>query len=418
MAEGLQYKENLTLISGGYPGEGTGSNGLVQNWTDTAGDSGSSTVTYFYHDSATMTDANSTYVEINITDNWTATKDNRNYYHITVSTTINYIRRTKVGSPSPLSVYMFARHDAGGANIWTSGGCVDAANSGTNATNINMGTTTIDLAPGQSTNVHGTVYFRSNICGHNNAKPPSIYVDEFWLGVNFRNTLPPDYRPGKTWNGTDWLSHNREAGSYTSRNILNPDKLQSQPSKTQGGVTLTKNSDKSFTISGTGAQSGVFGSNWVDYTHAETMALLSGAGEYTLSTTATGPFYPALGVEVKSGSSTLTSAWTQSTTPAKVNITQAMIEDSGLYLRFSFYGMSGQTIKPATFFTQFEKGSQATEYVPYGTNYISTGAADIYTSSSSKNTMRTQDGGVGTNNPPYTRHNDDTWRNQRKIGIE
>lgn len=271
MAEGLQYKENLTLISGGYPGENPGSDGVVQDWTETTGYSGSSTVTYHYNDSAQMTNANSTYVEVNITDNWTATRDNRNYYHITVSTTINYIRRTRVGSPSPLSVYMFARHDAGGANIWTSGGCVDAANSGTNATNINMGTTTIDLAPGQSTNVHGTVYFRSNICGHNNAKPPSIYVDEFWLGVNFRNTLPPDYRPGKTWNGEEWLSHNREAGSYT-----------------------------------------------------------------------------------------------------------------------------GQS----------------------GTVYYSAGATDIYTSATSKNTMRTQDGGVGTNNPPYTRHNDDTWRNQRKVGLE
>lgn len=221
MAEGLQYKENLTLISGGYPGEGIGSNGLVQDWTDTSGSSGSSTVKYYYHDSATMSDGNSTLVEVTITDDWTATRDNRNFYHITVHTVINSIVRTRIGNPSPLSVYMFARRDAGSPNIWTTGGCVNAAVSGTNATNIDMGTTTIDLPPGQSTVVHGTVYFRSNICGHNNAQPPSIYVDEFWLGVNFRNTLPPDYRPGKTWNGSDWMSHNRSGGAANVRNGSN-----------------------------------------------------------------------------------------------------------------------------------------------------------------------------------------------------
>ena len=221
MAQGLQYKENLTLISGGYSGEGTGSNGVVQNWTDTTGDSGSSTVTYYYHDSAQMNDNNSTLVEVTITDSWTATRDNRNYYHITVNTVINSIVRTKIGNPSAYSVYMFARRNASGSNIWTSGGCVNAAASGTNATNVNMGTTTIDLPPGQSAVAHGTVYFRSNTCGHNNANPPSIYVDEFWLGVNFRNTLPPDYRPGKTWIGSNWVSHNRSGGAANIRNGSN-----------------------------------------------------------------------------------------------------------------------------------------------------------------------------------------------------
>ena len=95
MAEGLQYKENLTKISGGYSGEGTGSSGVVQNWTNTTGDSGSSTVTYYYHDSAQSSDSNSTKVEVNITDTWTAVRDNKNYYRITVTTRINSIVRTK-----------------------------------------------------------------------------------------------------------------------------------------------------------------------------------------------------------------------------------------------------------------------------------------------------------------------------------
>ena len=548
MAEGLQYKENLTLISGGYPGENPGSDGVVQDWTETTGDSGSSTVTYHYNDSAQMTNANSTYVEINITDNWTATKDNRNYYHITVSTTINYIRRTRVGSPSPLSVYMFARHDAGGANIWTSGGCVDAANSGTNATNINMGTTTIDLAPGQSTNVHGTVYFRSNICGHNNAKPPSIYVDEFWLGVNFRNTLPPDYRPGKTWNGNEWLSHNRGAGSYiSSKNLFDKNHLNSLNAYLSSNNTIVgpSNNDRVW---------------WMEcepnttYVVQRAENATQSANRFKLATTTTTPTIgasisnfvyltdgtPGTVLSITTGSTAkylcmqLYNA-SGSSTEADI-LSTVMVEKRGINLfnlyqnkpvgyttningvdftwlgnerwklngtataqiDTAFYGGWGSTVDPAgflgdewrgqtfsshiykedgtsgdnildghvwffkngasywtrwgnswsaptdagvngievfltvpngrhvddTFHIQVERGvttpwvPYASPYEPYATTYFSAGATDIYTSATSKNTMRTQDGGVGTNNPPYTRHNDDTWRNQRKTGIE
>lgn len=214
MATGLQFKENLSIISGGYSGEGVGSNGVTQNWTETSGNSGSSTVTYYYHDSALTSDANSTLVEVTVTDTWTATKDSDNTYHVTVHSVLNSIRRTVVGSPQPLSVSIFVRRYAGGPNLWTSGGCVNAAAAATHATNINLGTYTIDLPPGQATTTQGAIYYRSNICGYESTNPPSIYVDEYWLGINFRNVLPPDYRPGKTYTSTnvDWLSHNRASG--------------------------------------------------------------------------------------------------------------------------------------------------------------------------------------------------------------
>lgn len=212
MAIGLQYKENLTLISGGYTGEGRGSNGVIQDWTETPGDSGTSVVKYWYHDSALTSDANSTLVEVTITDTWTATKDPDNTYHVTVHSILNSIVRSVVGSPTPLSASIFVRRYAGGPNIWTSGGCIDAAAAGSYATDVDLGTFTIDLPPGQETTTHGTVYYRSNICGYDSETPPSIYVDEYWVGINFRNTLPPDYRPWSTWNGSNWLSHNRNAG--------------------------------------------------------------------------------------------------------------------------------------------------------------------------------------------------------------
>lgn len=212
MATGLQFKENLTMISGGYPGEGVGSNGVTQDWTETSGSSGSSTVTYWYHDSRLLSDANSTIVEVTVTDSWTATKDPDNTYHVTVHSVLNSIVRRVVGSPSALSTAIFVRRYAGGPNIWTSGGCVDAAANGTHATNVDLGTFTIDLPPGQTSSTHGALYYRSNVCGHDGDTPPSIYVDEYWLGINFRNVLPPDYRPGDTYNNGNWYSHNRNAG--------------------------------------------------------------------------------------------------------------------------------------------------------------------------------------------------------------
>jgi len=213
MATGLQFKENLTLISGGYPGEGIGSNGVTQDWTETSGSSGSSTVTYYYHDSALTSDANSTIVYVTITDTWSATKDSDNTYHVTVHSVLNSIRREVVGSPAALSASIFVRRYPGGPNIWTSGGCVNAAAAGTHATNVDLGTYTIDLPPGQETVTHGAIYYRSNLCGYVSTQPPAIYVDEYWVGINFRNILPPDYVPGATYSNNIWWSHDRDGGA-------------------------------------------------------------------------------------------------------------------------------------------------------------------------------------------------------------
>ena len=172
---------------------------------------------------------------------------------------------------------------------------------------------------------------------------------------------------------------NMQLAKKTGKNILDPNRLQSSYSRTQGGVTLTKNSDDTFTISGSGTQSGVFGSSWVDYTHAETVALLSGPGTYTLSTTATGAFYPGLGVELRQNSATVGSRWLSGPGGGTIEITQAMIDNPTFNLRFSFYGGSGQTIRPGTFGVQFEKGP-ATAYEPFVPTYEefqATGRTDV-----------------------------------------
>lgn len=210
---GLQFKENLTIISGGYPGEDVGSNGVAQDWTDVSGSSGTSDVAYYFHDSAQLSNANSSRVDVRIVESWTAQLIAGNTIRITVNVSIPSITRTRIGNPTAYDTYLFVRQSAGGANIWTSGGCDDTTTTHTIATNIDVGTFTIDLPPESEGSERGTVYFRSNACGHNADTPPSQYIDEFWLGINFRNTLPKDYIPGKIYANGDWWSHNRQEGA-------------------------------------------------------------------------------------------------------------------------------------------------------------------------------------------------------------
>lgn len=216
---GLQYKENIEIISGGYPGEDVGSNGLVQNWTDVPSSSGSSDVTYYFHDSASFDNNNSSRVDVRVVESWNAALLAGNVIRITVTVSIPSIARTRIGSPSAYDTFLFVRQSAGGANIWTSGTCDNTTTSHTIATNIDLGTFTIDLPPETTGSERGTVYFRSNACGHNNDSPPSIYIDEFWMGIAFRNTLPKDYVPGMIYDGSsDWLSHNRSGGALKLHN--------------------------------------------------------------------------------------------------------------------------------------------------------------------------------------------------------
>ena len=214
---GLQYKENLEIISGGYEGENPGSNGLVQDWTNVPASSGSSTVTYYYRDSVTEDNNNCSRVDVTITDSWVATMRPSNTIRVQVTTTITSITRTRIGNPGAFSTSMFVRQTAGGVNIWSSGGCDDATTTHTIATNITVGTYTFDLPPESSGSTRGTVYYRSNACGYDSETPPSKYVDEFWMGINFRNTLPKEIIPGKVWNGTDWLSHNRATNGHAKQ---------------------------------------------------------------------------------------------------------------------------------------------------------------------------------------------------------
>lgn len=563
---GLQYRETIAIDSGGYPGEGVGSNGHT-SWTDAAM-SGTSSVSYYYHDSDYANDSNSSKVTVVITTTWTAVQNNDNSIDVTFSSVIDSLSRGDIrGNPGTVGRTITIYNKPGGSVVWGPQSTAVQTPATYISTDVPIATQTVHIAPQSEANL-ASLYYLNVMHGYEGRPLPNIGTDAMRMGVFFRNTLPPDYRPGKTWDGNIWQSHNREAGSYVGKNkfnaqtyyngvsndksnanisysngtitwsnttsdsyfpamynysqfsnhqndaiavepntlyvfscklsnnigssaiyiyegdasynginnthevnmqlnknphimfttsattkyiivrfcrwesvnysvaisemqlakhdgknILDPLRLQAHASRTQGGVTLTRNDDYSFTISGSGTQSGIFGSNWVDYTHAETVALLSGPGTYVLSTTATGAFYPALGIELRQNSSTVASRWIQNSGGGTVDITQTMIDDPTFFLRFSFYGGSGQTIRPATFYVQFEKGSTPTAYEPFTpayepytvTNYTA-GAVDIFTSTSSKRTMRTQDGASGSGNPPEIYHTPGVKLNMRKIG--
>lgn len=218
MAEGLQYKENLQIISGGYSGEEVGSSGVIQNWTDVPAMSGSNTVNYWYRDSDLAQNANSSRVVISVTDNWSAVLNDNRTYTVTITSVVTSIKRDSIrGNPGSGTRNIFIRRKKGGSVLWSKRG--DPINTAhTIATNINLGTETITLQPNGGAVSQGAIYLRNNLPGHDNTRTPSIYVDEFWVGTSFRNTLPPDYVPGMTWNGTAWLSHNRSGGTATTLN--------------------------------------------------------------------------------------------------------------------------------------------------------------------------------------------------------
>lgn len=215
MSKQYQWKTDAVLISGGYPGEETGILTGSTAWVTTDVMTGTASAEYFFRDSASMSNANSSRVVVGIEDSWTATIDSRNNLSVTVTTRVTSIKRDGVqGSPayggSPYRD-MFIRREAGGAILWQiQNDDISNAHS-ILSTPLTLQQYTFTLAPGEMAS-RGSIHFRSNVDGHDTTPTPSAYVDEMWLGANFRNILPKDYRPGeRRINGT-WMSHNRDGG--------------------------------------------------------------------------------------------------------------------------------------------------------------------------------------------------------------
>jgi hypothetical protein len=209
-----QYRAQFVIVSGGYPGETTGVSPADDSWHTTDVTTGSATHTYYYNDSTCATNANSSRTSVNITDSWTVSIDEHNNMSVTVHTIINSISRAAYqGDPNACASNIVSdiiiRRQAGGT-ILARYNNQNFATYGTVASNVDLGTYTFTLAPGQNAN-RSTVHY-TNDAHFTGGGQEGLYDDVFRMGITFRNILPADYRPGATLNSV-WLSHDRTGGS-------------------------------------------------------------------------------------------------------------------------------------------------------------------------------------------------------------
>lgn len=211
-----QYRSILEIVSGGYPGEEYGPQGATTDWISTTTLSGDRTSVYYFRDSNHSENANSSKVEITIKDTWTATISENNILNIVADTDIVSIVRNDIrGNPnlgSSATRDIIIRRYAGGPvlNRWNG---LNIATIGTISNGVNLASYSFSLAPGEDAS-QSTLYVINCVTGHESDPLPSTNVDAMYMGVQFRNILPKDYRPGAIV-GVDgqWLSHNRAGGN-------------------------------------------------------------------------------------------------------------------------------------------------------------------------------------------------------------
>lgn len=184
-----------------------------ENWqTLEEGISQSKTYTYYYRDSNTAyggqyVDAVSSQVSISVTDSWTATIDDHNNLTVTITTTVNSIVRSDArgGDQNTPGRNLSLYRVQGGAAVWSATDNQVATAHTIMGTPLVLGSETFTLAPGNTTNIRSSLYFHNQTAGYQS-------YDDIWVGVQFRNPLPPDYRPGQRKISSTWESHNRSAG--------------------------------------------------------------------------------------------------------------------------------------------------------------------------------------------------------------
>lgn len=219
-----QYRTDLKIPfdSGGYPHEPAGVIPDDTSWKTT----NSSTISlpniqYFFRDSnyyptSPPYTANTSRVVITVSQNITVSFSSDNTLTATFTGTINSIVRDDIiGNPNTgLSTKrnIYIRQYASGPIV--PGGQflnLDIATAGTIGSNIALPSYTITLAPGENLSKY-SLYVISCLPGHEGDSLPSVNVDAMQMGIEIKNIAPKDYRPGATWNGSNFMSHNRSGG--------------------------------------------------------------------------------------------------------------------------------------------------------------------------------------------------------------
>ena len=200
MATGLAIKAYTNIISGGYVGEDIGADRQYENWTEVPL-SGSVVSTYYYHDSDYGRNSQSTKVTVSILDEWGAVLEPDNSFTITVRSYLTgIVRGERRGYAGSVGRSIMVRQGTSGAWLrqWlrTPVNAVQTIYSG----RLLIGTKTWHLYPEgtpgqQSESSTGSIYYRNTTAGHEGDTPPSIYMDEFYMGINYKNTLPRKLHP-------------------------------------------------------------------------------------------------------------------------------------------------------------------------------------------------------------------------------
>ena len=116
MAKNYQWKTDAIIISGGYTGEETGIISGSTDWHTTDVLTGSTSAQYYFRDSDSGQNSNSSRVVVDISESWTASISSKNYLSVTLTTTINSIVRDDIrGNPGTLGRSFFIRREKGGA---------------------------------------------------------------------------------------------------------------------------------------------------------------------------------------------------------------------------------------------------------------------------------------------------------------
>lgn len=202
MATGLQALNYNQLISGGYiqpdgTPEEVSANGQYNSWTD-VDLTGIATSTYTYRDSDYSLNYNSTRVRVGITDRWSAVKNDDNSFTITVESWLEYIvRDNRRGFAGTVGRSIFVRQRRNDNNWLASW-----PNTPINAEQtiypgrLHLGSKQYVLYPEEESD-QGSLYYRNNVSGYDwvVVPPTSIYVDELYMGIRFRNNLPKKLHP-------------------------------------------------------------------------------------------------------------------------------------------------------------------------------------------------------------------------------
>ena len=107
---------------------------------------------------------------------------------------------------------------------------------------LNLPSTFSVTVPPQTTSTAASIHYYNKAIGY------PYDPDEFTIGLIVTNPNLPDYRPGKIYNGSNWMSHNRAAGFekiYTSASATREMRTQN------GGV-------------GTGNPPTIYNADWIN----------------------------------------------------------------------------------------------------------------------------------------------------------